>query len=136
MFGQSDAVQITTAVIAFLGVLVTASVPVLILRMSNQQKETAKKAEEKAETVKQVLEENTAATSGKLDGLSKVAAATHVLVNNNMAIQLKLNAAVTRRLADLTKTAEDVAAADAADTALREHMAKQAVVDSREGRED
>ena len=56
--------------------------------------------------------------------------AVHVLVNNNMGIQLALNASVTRRLANLTGDPTDSAAADAAEKLYREHVSKQAVVDS------
>jgi len=55
---------------------------------------------------------------------------THTLVNNNMGVQLKLAAGYARRLANITKAAEDEQAAAIAELALAEHLKKQAVVDS------
>jgi hypothetical protein len=57
----------------------------------------------------------------KADAAKLVGDATHVLVNSNMAAQLKLTAIALRRVALLTKEPEDLAAAKQADTLLREH---------------
>lgn len=83
----------------------------------------------KTEIVRTTLETSTAATDLKLDGLAKVAKDTHTLVNSNMGVQLKLNAAVTMRLALLTKLPDDMQAAKLAEMMYKEHVAKQAVVD-------
>jgi hypothetical protein len=85
----------------------------------------------KVETVRTTLAENTEVADRKLDGIAAVSVATHTLVNSNMGVQLKLNAVVTRRLAAVTNDPEDLKAADLSERLLREHEAKQAVVDSR-----
>jgi hypothetical protein len=66
----------------------------------------------------------------KLDGLAVVTDKTHTLVNSNMGVQLKLNALVSRRLADLTRDPADITAAELAERLYHEHQGKQAVVDS------
>ncbi len=87
----------------------------------------------KTEEVKRTLEATDVKTAMRLDNMADVAAATHTLVNNKMAVQLQLNAVVMRRLAGLTNDAEDVRAASAAEDLYREHMAKQAAVDATKG---
>lgn len=86
----------------------------------------------KVEEVKQILDTTTVTAAGKMEALEKVAGATHTLVNSNMGVQLKLNAVVSRRLADMTKEPADMVAAELADKLLAEHVSKQAVVDSKE----
>ncbi len=54
----------------------------------------------------------------------QIAVATHVLVNNNMAVQLRLHAATARRLAKLTNDIVDMEAADLAENLAREHDGK------------
>jgi hypothetical protein len=93
--------------------------------------EKAADAAQKVEDVKDSLDERNTVTNTKLDGLAKVADATHTLVNSNMGAQLKLNAVVTRRLADLTQDPTDHDAAALADKLLAEHQEKQAIVDSK-----
>lgn len=121
------------------------------------EKESAKTSV-KLESVKEALQETSTATDKKLDGMvaeqegmKRVQNATHVLVNSNMGVQLKLNAVVTRRLASMTKDALAVAvrdnasldtidilkqdvtntgiAADLAEHMLVEHESKQRTVD-------
>src|SRR5688572_12833956 len=43
----------------------------------------------------------------KLDEIAKVGRDNHILLNSGWAIQLKLNAVVTRRLAEITKNPAD-----------------------------
>lgn len=86
-----------------------------------------------AQQVKVKVAESTMDLNRKLDSLGAVTDKTHVLVNSNMAVQLKLNAMVTRRLADITKYPADVAAADIAEQLYHEHEVKQAKVDAKEG---
>lgn len=68
----------------------------------------------------------------KLNKIGKVADATHTLVNSNMGVQLRLTAAVSRRLAALTRNKSDLAAAELADKMLMEHEDKQATVDAKD----
>lgn len=53
----------------------------------------------------------------------------HILVNSQMGLQLKLNAANSRWRADSSHKPEDIQAADQAETLLREHETNQAIVD-------
>ncbi len=110
--------------------------------------EDAAKAADRAATeardVKSTLASVTTKTSDDLDavravlaeskerqeGMAKVAAATHTLVNNNMGIQLALVAAALQRIAVLEPTAENTREAQAAKHAYEDHMAKQATVDA------
>jgi hypothetical protein len=64
------------------------------------------------------------------DVLTKVTNDTHTLVNSNMGVQLKLNAAITQRMAGLTNQPDDIAAATLAKIAYEEHLKKQATVDA------
>jgi hypothetical protein len=68
----------------------------------------------------------------RADALAVVVRDTHTLVNNNMAIQLRLNKVVTRRLADVTRDPQDEQVADEAAGRYDDHMKKQAKVDARE----
>lgn len=54
----------------------------------------------------------------------------HVLVNNNMAIQLRVNAYQARRIASMTKSKEDKTAATEAERLLSAHEQQQAKVDA------
>lgn len=72
----------------------------------------------------------TAETDRKMAGLEKVTNAVHTLVNSNFAMQLKVAAVALRRVADLTCDPADRMAADLAESALRDHQAKQQTVDA------
>lgn len=99
-----------------------------------QQQRVAVKAEEVADKVEQVqtvLQMTDAETRIKLNSLVKVADDTHTLVNNNMAIQLRLNAELSKWKADQTKKVEDIEAATMAEKLYTEHEGKQRVVDAR-----
>jgi len=67
----------------------------------------------------------------KVDDAKTVNDATHILVNSNMGIQLKIAMGLADRLAKITKTPEDIADAIETKRIYNDHMAKQAVVDSR-----
>ncbi len=56
---------------------------------------------------------------------------THTLVNSNMGVQLELTAAVSKRIASMTKDPEDIKASQLADVKLKDHIEKQAAVDER-----
>jgi len=89
-----------------------------------------------AEQVKVTLEASTEeakthqhALQSAIKRISDVADDTHTLVNNNMAIQLRLTAVSARALANITKDKDHVRAAEEAELALADHMRKQAAVD-------
>ena len=65
----------------------------------------------------------------KQDRIARVTDNTHTLVNNNMQIQLALNAKTSRALANVTGKLEDAKAADAAEWALKEHLQRQREMD-------
>lgn len=67
----------------------------------------------------------------KVQTISKSTDAVHVLVNSNMGAQLKLGAELSRWKAVQTGEPADLKAADAAENLLKEHEAKQAIVDSK-----
>jgi len=71
-------------------------------------------------------------TSRRTEEIAITGAKTHGLVNSSMGVQLRMNAAVTRRMAALTGEGADEAAAAAAELLLREHEEKQARVDEKE----
>jgi hypothetical protein len=89
-----------------------------------------------ADEVKVALAASTEAGDAKLDNLAKVAAETqkttenvHTLVNSAMSNQLKIAAVALRRVAELTKHPDDVAAADLAEQSYHDHEKKQAIID-------
>lgn len=63
--------------------------------------------------------------------VSKSTDAIHTLVNSNMGIQLKLGAELSRWKAVQTGQTADLEAAAKAEQMLREHEAKQAIVDGK-----
>lgn len=68
--------------------------------------------------------------TAKLNKLEKVGEATHILVNSNMGVQLKLNALTSQRLAEMTKAPEDILSAEIAKGLSDEYIRKQDLVDS------
>jgi hypothetical protein len=67
----------------------------------------------------------------KVDEAKSVNDATHILVNSNMGIQLKIAMGLANRLAKITKSPEDIADAVETKRIYDDHMKKQAVVDAR-----
>lgn len=84
----------------------------------------------KVEEVKAVLADTEHVTDLRFDKLAKVAKATHTLVNNAMATQLRLNMVVTKQLADETGKPAHLEQARQAELLYQEHMRKQDVVDA------
>jgi hypothetical protein len=105
---------------------VTAVTPIMLALIKRGQA----KAAEKVERVAEVAARAEATTQTKLAEIARVGVDTHTLVNSNMGVQLKLNAALSRRIADYTRNADDIAAADLAQLLYDEHLKKQAVVDA------
>lgn len=71
----------------------------------------------------------------KLRSIGKTADATHTLVNSAMSTQLKLNAVMSRRLANMTKNQTDRDAAALAEKLYEDHEVRQRIVDAREGKQ-
>lgn len=61
----------------------------------------------------------------RLGKIAKTGKETHALVNGNSIIQLRLYAISARRIAELTNSEADLAAALAAEKLLSDHEAKQ-----------
>lgn len=126
-------VSIVTGSFAFLSAVFTGIMAFLSAKVLAGQKKAAEKVAEVASDLKA----SSSDSNTKLDGLiaqsadqTKVMDATHTLVNNAMAAQLRLNKAVTRRLANMTGDPIDIEAADVAEIAYDEHQKKQQVVDA------
>ncbi len=66
----------------------------------------------------------------KAEEAKEVNDATHVLVNSNMGVQLKIAMRLAEKVAKLTKKKEDIEDAVATKKLYDEHMQKQAVVDA------
>lgn len=94
--------------------------------------DAAKLAAKSAEGVDHVAQEleqtkmekavKNAALDAKLDTAVATAVATHRLVNGKMLAQLQKNAALVRKLANLTQDPEHIIEAAAADKALADHV--------------
>lgn len=79
--------------------------------------------------IKETLVATVQNTADKLAKLQHTATDTHTLVNNNMAIQLRINAVKSRKLADITGDPIDILEAEEAEMSLKIHLAKQSIVD-------
>ncbi len=87
-------------------------------------------AKKEVERVKTALVESNETQAEKISDLKTTADSTHLLVNSSMAAQLKISAIALRRLADLTKNPDDIAAAELAEKNLKAHEIKQDKVDA------
>ncbi len=92
--------------------------------------EAAIEAATRADEVKVALESTTQTVDIKLSALSNVATATHALVNNAMSQQLRINANLAAKVAELTKMPEDIKLAVLAKKASETHDRHQAEIDS------
>lgn len=73
--------------------------------------------------------------NAKLKRMEKVTDSTHTLVNSNMTVQLRLNAALAHRVATESGKESDMRVAEQADATLHEHMLQQGKADDQaEGR--
>ncbi len=146
---SSDAVQIATLVVTFLGTVFTGVMAYLVARLNVNQRARAATAAAQTEEVKQTLRENLAAAAVKVEEVKHVAAETaakvdasagaadrkldqiHTLVNNKMGLALAAVADLSRWKADQPGApAGSREAADRAEADYRDHMSRQAVIDS------
>lgn len=116
---MSDAtiVTVVTAACGLVATMFGGVITVLLARMK------------KVADVATTLEESNEQNSAKLNSVGIVTAANHQLANNQFLIQLRLNMMVTRRLAQVTKTPEDIELAAAAQELYEAHAASQADLD-------
>ena len=124
---MSNIIQILIVIFSLVGTIFTGVMVYFMSKINKKQEDAAVKVEQ----VKSVLETTQLSGTKKMDILVKVANDTHTLVNSNMGVQLKISAVALRRVANLTKEPDDIAAADLAEKALSSHEAKQTIVDSR-----
>jgi hypothetical protein len=152
MAGPSDAVKIAVAngLVSLAGTAISAVVVFLLAKLNVRAKDAAdavssvkidlmregnrttsqlENAARQVAKVRETLSESDDQLHSRLDEMAAVGQATHVLVNSNMGDQLKLNALLSRRVAEITKLPEDLEAAVLSESKLRDHESKQAVVD-------
>ncbi len=98
-------------------------------RNAHEASSAVKEVAVKAEEVKEALSRTVTDNGERLDRISNVGKATLTLVNNAMAMQLKVNMLLARELAAAKKDDSYVAAAEEAERLYVDHMAKQAKVD-------
>lgn len=128
--------SIITSIATLLGVAFTGWIG--IKNIVKRQEEKSDVTSQKVEEVKEDLKTTNEDVKSQLVGLHDIAKDTHTLVNNNMAIQLHLNAISARRLAqtviasdspDHDKLEEYTELANKADDALVDHLHRQAAMD-------
>lgn len=88
-------------------------------------------AADKAAEVKTDLAVNQRNNNEKLDAIKDTGEITHALVNARMGAVLKSVAEMSRRIADMTKFPEDIAAAEAAAEVSLDHEKKQRLADAK-----
>lgn len=123
---QAFIAGVVTMVMAYMAQRASAKAEEVKLALARSDVAAAQRAAELAHTVGAIAQEY----DHKLTAIAKTGEAVHVLVNSNMAIQLKLNATVTRRLANMTHDETDGIAADLAEQLFHEHERKQKQVDA------
>lgn len=97
--------------------------------------EKVEEAKEATVKVAEKVEEAKDAAISQVDKLDAIAATTvkvHALVNSAMGVQLRLHAATSRRLANITGSIEDAKVAVLAESVADEHEVKQQGIDAKE----
>lgn len=133
----------TISILGFCGIAVTGLFTHLsTLNTAEKAQQAAEQVEkrvivaaQKVEEVKAALVEKDENMDVRLDGIVKMGVRNHVLLNSNMGIQLKSNAALSRWKADQTGKPEDKAAADEAQDMYEEHQRKQTQLDAQDARD-
>lgn len=98
--------------------------------LDNNNKIAIQKADQKAAEVKQTVIQTTADQNEKLDAIAKQGEIIHTIVNGKMSIQLKVNAELARKIADLTHDPKDIAFAEMAEKTYKTYMATQSQVEA------
>ena len=123
-------VSVILSLIVLLTAINTTVQVVAPIWLNSHQEARSRETSVKVAEVKRTLETSNEATDDKLKNLAIVAHSTHLLVNSNLNAQLKISAVALRRLAIISKDADDIAAAELAEKLLHEHEAKQKQVDA------
>ncbi len=136
LFAVSDNVQIATMLFGFLGTAFTAWIGYLMARLNKKADDAAEKVHQVAVAtteVKNTLAQSTDGFNHKLDSIAEIADKTHTLVNSAMGTQLRLHAETAEALAsEQPHNKVFAAAAKEAKKLLKEHEAKQRIVDRKE----
>lgn len=119
-------------VVALVGALVTITA-MLNIAVGVYMATVAFTATVKVEEVKVRLEETITESQAELKEIKADGKATHILVNSAMGAKLKEVAELTRTKADMSKDPVDETAARLAEQTLKEHQAKQNIVDKHGG---
>jgi hypothetical protein len=98
--------------------------------LNRSQIRATKKIDDLQDSVTKVVLNTTADQNIKIDALASKTDDIHVMVNGKMAMQLKLNMDLARKLAQTTGEREDQFVADTAEQVYRNYMANQAVVEA------
>lgn len=122
---QAIIAGIVTVVLAYMQQRTQAAVK----KVSDEAASAAVVAAEKTDEVKLALQESTGTTEAMLDGLVKVADATHTLVNSQHGIALSTVYEQALKIAALTGDPADRKKAEVARQKLDDHEAKQSRVD-------
>ncbi len=130
------------AVAQIIGFCSLISVSLLALLQQMRTTAAAEKVAEKAdikrnevahkvEMVKDDLTISRNITNTKLDDLARVTDETRILVNSKTEVLMQLYAVAMRRLAERTQDVGDLAAADRAERAYKEHQTSQSLLDDK-----
>ncbi len=133
---MSDEVQLAliAAFTAAISSVCSVSVSYFTFLKLRESTSLARSAAFKVAEVKETLAARSSETYEALGNLGKVAEATHTLVNNNMAIQLRITRDLARRLSRKPgATQADKASFREASEKLAQHERKQADVDAQKG---
>jgi hypothetical protein len=90
----------------------------------------ARNAAARASEVKTDLHAQTAAVSSQLNSIQETGVTTHTLVNKQRSILLRSLAIMSRKYAEATGDAKDIAVAEEAEAEARDHDERQARVDN------
>lgn len=133
---QSAAVQIVNTLSNLVTTLATLMFLPILTYLTLKQNRKAEQVADEVKEVKGTLAINVEHQDKKLDEVAVTLDATskntdkkldtiHTLVNGAMSSQMKISAVALRRVADLSKHPDDIAAAELAETTYREHQSKQ-----------
>jgi hypothetical protein len=133
---SADTAAIRTEQVAAKQVIAAQKVEQVAIKQESAAKATADKLNDaagKVAEVKDALKASDETTANKLDDIAKTGEAIHVLVNSSMSAQLKISMIALKRVAELTRHPDDLAASQLAEKLYHEHEAKQAKVDGMTG---
>lgn len=99
------------------------------VKAATEHKEEAAKISTKTDEVKKELAIQNSEKAAAMEDLTKVALATHVLVNSKYGESLRKSATALRKLADITKSDFDVNAASEAEKDLAIYSVNQSALD-------